>query len=171
MGRDLADATQAIAEAVQQVRHGARCGNRLIGSVGVGDQMAVNGRGRDPGVAERGVELGVGLRVRFDQGVDLLDQLGVVVFGLVSSAGGEVVQAADAAAEFAEAGRDGVASPAEDLFGASWFAVAVLEGHFGLEVTAAKAGQVADGGENDVMKGGSEVGVHEGILVREGIVR
>ena len=160
--------TQAIAEAVQDVRYGAGRGNRLIGSGGVGNQMLVNGRGRDPGVAERGVELGVGLRVRFDQDVDLLDQFGVVIFGLVSSAAGEVVEAADAGAEFAEAGRDGVTSPAEDLFGASWPTVAVLDGHFGLELTAAKAGQLPGRGENDILDCGSEVGVHDGILVREG---
>jgi hypothetical protein len=168
LGRDLADATQAIAEAVQDVRYGAGRWNGLIGSGGVGNQMLVNGCGGDPSVAERGVELGVGLRVRFDQDVDLLDQLGVVVFGLVSSAAGEVVKAADAGAEFAETGRDGVASPAEDLFGASWLTVAVLEGHFGLELPAAKAGEFASGGKNDIKDGRSEVGVHDSILVREG---
>jgi hypothetical protein len=93
----------------------------------------------------------------------------MVVFGLVSSTRGEVVEAADAGAEFAQAGRDGVASPAEDLFGASCLAVAVLDGHFGLELTAAKAGQLAGGGKNDLLEGGSKVGVHNGILVREGV--
>lgn len=100
----------------------------------------MNGRSGDAGVAECGVELGIGLRVRFHQDVDLLDQFGGVVFGLVSSASGEVVEAADAGAKFAQTGRDGGATPAKDVFGPSRFPLAVLEGHLGLEPAASKAG-------------------------------
>ena len=110
----------------------------MVGPCGVGDQQVVNGGGSDAGVAERGVELGVGLRVGFQQGMDLLRHLRVIVFGLVPSAGGEIIETADAGAAFAEAGRHGVTTPTEELFGATWFARAVLEGHLGLELAATK---------------------------------
>lgn len=128
----------------------------------------MNGCGGDSGVAEWGVELGIGLRVRFHQEVDLLDQFGVVVFGLVSSASGVVVEAANAGAKFAETGRDGSATPAEDLFSASRFTFAVLEGHLGLELTTSKAGQFAGGGKDDVLHTGRQVGLHDRILFHEG---
>jgi len=166
--RDLADATQAIAEAVQDVGDGAGGGNRLVGPRGVGDQLVVNGGGGDAGVAERGVELGVGLRVGFQQGMDLPGHLRVIVFGLVPSAGGEIIETADAGAEFAQSGRNGVATPTEDLFGAAWLASAVLEGHLGLELAAAKARQFAGGREDDVLDGGGQVESHDRVLVCEG---
>ena len=168
MGRDLADAAEAIAEAVQDVRQSAGRGDRPIGSRGVGDQLLMNGRGGDSGIAEWGVELGIGLRVRFHQGVDWLGQFGVVVFGLVSSAGGEVIETADTGAKFAEAGLDRFATPAEYLFGASGIPFAVRDGHLGLELTASKAGQFAGGGKDDFLHRGQQVGRHECILVREG---
>ena len=168
MGRDLADATQAIAETVQDVRDGASGGKRSVGPRGVGDQLVVNGGGGDARVAEWGVELGVGLRAGFQQGMDLLGHLRVVVFGLVPAAGGEVVETANAGAEFAEAGRNGIATPTEELFGAAWFARTVLEGHLGLELAAAKTGQFAGGREDDVLDGGGQVESHDRVLVREG---
>lgn len=54
MGRGLADATHAIAEAVQNVRHGAGCGDVLIGPRRVGDEMLVDGLSGEAGVGERG---------------------------------------------------------------------------------------------------------------------
>lgn len=111
----------------------------------------MNGRSGDSGVAEWGVELGISLRVRFHQDVDLLDQFGVVVFGLVSPTSAEVVEAADAGALFAEAGRDGFATPAEDLLRASRFTLAILDGHLGLELATAKASQFAGGGKDDFL--------------------
>ena len=139
----------------------------MVGPCGVGDQQVVNGGGSDAGVAERGVELGVGLRVGFQQGMDLLRHLRVIVFGLVPSAGGEIIETADAGAAFAEAGRHGVSTPTEELFGATWFARAVLEGHLGLELAATKAGQFAGGREDDVLDGGGQVESHDRVLVRE----
>jgi hypothetical protein len=168
LGRDLADAAEAIAEAVQDIRQRARGGNRLSAADGVGDQVLMKGGGGDAGIAEWGVELGIGLRVRFHQAVDSLDQFGVVVFGLVPPTGREVVETADARAPFAQTRRDGGATPAEELFRASWFRVAVLDRHLGLELTPPKAGQFARGGKDDVLQRGRQVGVHERVLVREG---
>jgi hypothetical protein len=151
LGRDLADATQAIAEAVQDIGQGPGRWDRPIGSGRVGDQLLVNGCGRDSGIAEWGVELRVGLRVRFHQGVDLLQQFGVVIFGLVSSAGAKVVETTHAGAKFAQTGGDGVATPAKDLLSASRLSVAILKGHFGLKLPAAKASQFAGGSEDDIL--------------------
>jgi hypothetical protein len=128
----------------------------------------MNRGGGDSGVAEWRVELGIGLRVRFHQDVDLLDQFGVVVFGLVSPPSGEVVEAANAGAVFAESGRDGIAAPTEDLFGASRFPLAVLDGHLRLKLAPSKAGQFAGGGKDDVLHRGRQVGLHDRVLVREG---
>ena len=55
--------------------------------------------------------MAVGLGLRIDQSVDLLGDFRVVVFGPVSSAGVEVVEAADTGREFAKTGPDSVASP------------------------------------------------------------
>jgi hypothetical protein len=131
----------------------------------------MNGRGGDSGIAEWGVELGIGLRVRFHQDVDLLDQFGVIVFGLVSPTSGEVVEAANAGAVFAETGRDGIATPTEDLFGASRFTLAVLDGHLGLELAPSKASQFAGGGKDDVLHRGRQVGLHDRNLFHEGTTR
>lgn len=128
----------------------------------------MNGRGGDSGITERRVELGIGLRVRFHQGMDLLNQFGMVVFSLVPSAGGEVVETADAGAKFAESGRHGIATPAKNPFGATRVSVAVLEGHFGLEPAASKAGELAGGGENDFRHDRRQAAVHDRILIREG---
>jgi hypothetical protein len=128
----------------------------------------MNGRGGDSGVAERGVELGIGLRVRFHQGVDLLDQFGVVDFGLVPPPSREIVEAADTGAVFAEAGRNGFAAPAEDLLSASRFPIAVLESHLGLELATTKAGHFAGGEKDDVLHRGRQGSLHDRILFHKG---
>ena len=127
----------------------------------------MNGRGGDAGVAERGVELRVGLRVGFQQRVDLPDHFRAVVFGLVPTAGGEVVEAADAGAEFAETGFDRVPPPAEDLFGVAGFALAVLQGHLSLKLPTAKASQLASGRENDASGIDMQVLSHDCVPVLE----
>ena len=129
--------------------------------------MLVDGGGGDSGVAERSAELGVGLSERFHQDVDLSDQVGAVVLGLVSSAGGEVVDTAEAGPKFAQTGGNGFASPAEDLFGASRFSVAIVDGRFGLEPPASKAGQLAGGREDDIFDNRGQVAVHDRLLFRE----
>ena len=111
--------------------------------------------------------MAVGLGLRIDQSVDLLGDFRVVVFGPVSSAGVEVVEAADTGAEFAKTGPDSVASPTEDFLGTSRLAVTVLEGYLGLKLSAGKACQFAGGRANDFLHRGRQVGLHDRVLVLE----
>ena len=86
----------------------------------------------EAGVGQRGLEFGVGLRLRVNDFADLVGEFGAGLLGLVTASVGEGVEAADAAAEFVEAGVDGVAAPPERGLGQAGGAGAVGVGHLGL---------------------------------------
>jgi hypothetical protein len=97
--------------------------------------------GRDAGECQRGLELGIGLGLRFDEAMDVCFQLRAAFFGLLASAEAASVQAADAGPLLVEPGFDSGASPAKGGFGGSRGAITILQSHFGLELPAFVAGK------------------------------
>src|SRR5262249_27626016 len=129
----LLDASQAVAQAVEDVPHGA-----LAGQAAVGVALLILHRLQDfpsaqVGVAAGGLDFGVGLGVRLDEDADVGGELGVLDLGAGPGAGGEVLDAADAGSGLVLAGGNGVAVEAEASFGRAGTAVAQSVGDLGLE--------------------------------------
>ncbi|QJX00117.1 hypothetical protein FTUN_7741 [Frigoriglobus tundricola] len=126
-----------VAEAVKDVADGLT-GGRLPVQFWDGQEGLADGRGGDPGEGERGLEFGVGLGVRIDQPADVLLQRRVLLLRGRPPPRHEILDAADAGAEFVTAGVDGVASPPtpspECGFGEAGRTAAVRVGRVGLDL-------------------------------------
>ena len=113
------DAPQSIAQAIQDVVHGAFGRHMPILLRRVGRQSFAHRLGRHPRIGQRRLELRIGLALRIDQGVDFVYQFRVLLFGFAPAASREIVHAANPGAEFVQPGIDGIPPPTEDLFGST----------------------------------------------------
>ncbi|MGL4554488.1 MAG: hypothetical protein ACRC33_25270 [Gemmataceae bacterium] len=120
-----------MAEAVEDVADGlAR--RHLLAQSGDRQEGTAGGLGGDPSIGERGLEFGVGLGLGIGDLAEVVGQAGARAFSLVAATGGEGVEAADAGAEFVQAGMDGVAAPTEGGLRAAGGPAAVGTGHLSL---------------------------------------
>src|SRR5512135_3478665 len=124
---------------------GAFTGEVFVAIARAVDQGTADGFGGDARVGERGLELGIGLGVGFDQVANVVSQLGVILFGGVSPALGVPIETGDPGAQFVEAELDGLSSPAEDAFGLTRVAVEVIASDLGLEPPPFGTGQEPGG--------------------------
>jgi hypothetical protein len=108
---------------------------------GDGQQGFPNGLRGDPGVREGALEFGIGLRVWIDETADVVLQFRMEFLSGGSSTGLEILDAADAGAEFVESSVDGIASPAEGGLGESRGTSTVGVGHLGLEASSFVSGE------------------------------
>lgn len=123
---------QLVAQAIQDVADGL-AGRHLPGQFGNGQQRVTDRLGREPGVGERGLELGIGLSVWIDQPPDVLLHFGVQVLGGRAPARLERFQAPNPGAEFVQPGMDRVPTPTERGLGQTSGSAAVRVRHLGLE--------------------------------------
>ena len=140
-GLGLAHPPQSITQAIQDGVHRAFRGH--IGPLGVGRELLVHCFSGDACIGQWRLKLGVGLTCRLYERVDLIDQVGMLFFGLVTPACGKALHAANTRAEFVQAGVDGSTPPAEKSLGVSRTPRAILDRHLGLELPPAKTGQLA----------------------------
>jgi hypothetical protein len=99
----------------------------------MGLQLFADRLGRDPRERLGRLEFRIGLAPGIDETADVLLDRWAEFLRRLASAKVVGVEAADAAAEFAEPGLDRGAAPAEHRLGMAGRTSAVLTGHFGLE--------------------------------------
>ena len=138
----LADPPQSVTQAVQNVIHGAF--GRHVPPAGrrVGREPLMHCLRRDPCVDQRCLELRIRLALRLHQGVNLLRQFRVLLFGFATAPCREVFNAANPGAAFAKPCVYRVPSPAKHVFGPTRIPLAVLDRHFRLKLTPSKPRQL-----------------------------
>src|SRR5262249_22172713 len=97
--------------------------------------------GGQVGVTAFRLEFWIGMRVRLDDGTNVLRPSGVFLFPARSATSGKVLHAADALPQLLQALADGLASPAEAAFGLAGIAVAQGKCNFSQEEAALVAAQ------------------------------
>src|SRR6516164_4993447 len=135
----LLNALEAIAQAVEDVAHGALLGQPVVAVTLLALQRLQDLLGGQVGVASGGLQFRVGLGVRFDDGADVGCQLQVYLFAGQGAFGGEVVDTAQAGRGLVQTRLNAVTAPAEAAFGGAGAAATKGVGNLSLEQAALMA--------------------------------
>ena len=140
LGRGLADASQTIAQTVQEIVHRPL---RRHGRVRLPSQeLRPDGLGRDPRERQRRLKFRIRLALRRHNRMHLLDQFRMLLFGLGPTAIREIVETANAGPLFVQTQLDRLPSPAEHPFGLTGPALTILLGDFRLKLPTPKSRQL-----------------------------
>lgn len=112
----------------------------------LGDEELPGFAGGQPGVQRRGAEGRVGLAMRGDDLVDVVDQMGPSLEGAVSSSQRKGIDAHDPAIEFLEGFTDGFPIPSQPLFGFALSARPQSLNYAGHEQTSITSFELSFGG-------------------------
>ena len=151
------DASQTIAHPVEDFADRLPGGNVLFfffGQFRCFHQVFPHSFCCDTGVAKSGLELGVGLSLRFHDLVDFLGQLRMLLFSLLPAPGGEVIHTPKPRPQFIDSGVHIVPPSAKNGFRFSGGTVAILDGHASLELASFEPSQQFRAGQSHSKKPG-----------------
>ncbi len=118
-GADLGDLLGEGAQGVELGSNGLSSGRLSIGITLPNNQLTADLGSREAWIEAVGAELGIGLALAINHGLDVNEQVGQMVFGAFATAGREVVFDGDIVIEFARAFADDDAAPAKLTFGST----------------------------------------------------
>jgi hypothetical protein len=139
-GTCFENATQPIAQAVEDATNGLPARDVVV-DFGLSFQGVADRFGRDAGVGECGLELGVGLGLGFDDSMNVFGEGRATVLGFLAAAKVAGIEAANAGTPFVESGVDRLASPAENSLGLACRRAALFRRHLSLETPTAISGE------------------------------